>query len=211
MADIAFKQQLFIGLGNPGPKYAFTRHNMGYLVIQAFAELQGWSFKEDKHFQGLTVKGQIGDAIVHLLLPLTYMNESGRAVRKYLDFFKIDPGQMVVVCDDVALEFGEMRLRSSGSAGGHNGLKSIEAHIGTREYLRLRMGIGQHHPLQGMADYVLDRFTKEELLLLPNVVQQSVIVITQLLKESVAQVMNAVNRKSRKLSRPQGEGQENKT
>ena len=211
MANIAFKQKLFVGLGNPGSKYALTRHNMGFLVIQAFAELHGWKLKEDKQFHGMSVKGQIGDVIAHLLLPTTYMNESGRAVRKYLDFFKIPAGQIIVVCDDAALEFGEMRLRTTGSAGGHNGLKSIEAHVGTREYVRLRIGIGQKHPSQDLADYVLDRFTQEELQRLPDVVKQGVSTVERLLNENAAEVMNAVNTKIRKLSRPQGEGQENKT
>lgn len=211
MAGIAFKQYLFVGLGNPGPKYALTRHNMGYLVVQAFAELHGWTLKEEKHFQGYVAKGQIHDAIVHLLLPTTFMNISGSSVRKYLDFFKIPASQIVVVCDDVDLEFGEMRLKSAGSAGGHNGLKSIEATIGTREYIRLRMGIGEKHPAQDLADYVLDHFTKEELQLLPDIVQQGASIIKRLVNESAAQVMNAVNTKSRNIRRPQGEGQENKT
>lgn len=211
MAEIAFKQKLFVGLGNPGPEYALTRHNMGYIVIQGFAELQGWSLKEIKQFHGKCVKGQVEDAIVHLLLPTTYMNESGRAIRKYLDFFKIPFDQLVVVCDDTDLGFGEMRLRASGSTGGHNGLKSIEAHIGTRDYVRLRVGIGEKHSLQDLADYVLDRFTQGELQSLPNVVQQGVSVLKRLLNENNAAVMNAVNTKIRKFSRPQGEGQENKT
>jgi peptidyl-tRNA hydrolase, PTH1 family len=210
VADFAFKQRLFVGLGNPGTNYALTRHNMGYLVVQAYAELQGWRLKEEKSFQGMVVKGQVEDVMVHLLLPTTYMNESGQATRKYLDFFKITPSQIVVICDDVAIEFGEMRLRASGSNGGHNGLKSVEAHIGTRDYARLRMGIGQKHPLQNLADYVLDRFTKDELQKLPDMMQQGVEVVKRLLKEDITSVMHAVNTKNRKLSRPQAEGQENK-
>lgn len=182
-----------------------TRHNMGYLVLQAYAKTFGWSFKEEKQFQGLVAKGQISGTAVHLLLPTTYMNESGRAVKRYIDYYRI-PNQVVVVCDDTAFSFGELRLRPSGSAGGHNGLKSIELHLGTQEYPRLRMGIGQQHPSQNLADYVLDHFTSEELLQLPKVVQKGVEVIQQLIKDGIALTMNAVNIKSRKLSRPHGEG-----
>jgi PTH1 family peptidyl-tRNA hydrolase len=210
VAEIAFKQKLFVGLGNPGSKYELTRHNMGYLIVQGVAECQHWRLKETKQFHGMSVKGQIDNAIVHLLLPSTYMNLSGQAVRAYLDYFKIPYDQMIVICDDTALEFGEMRLKAKGSAGGHNGLKSIEAHVGTREYVRLRVGIGRH-PTQGLADYVLDRFTQEELQCLPDVIKQGAEITMRLLNEEIATVMNAVNTKSRKISRPHGEGQENKS
>lgn len=208
MSDLPLKHCLIVGLGNPGKKYELTRHNMGYLVVRAFAQLHGWNFKEEKQFDADIAKGQVNEQIVHLLLPKTYMNKSGIAVRRYLDFYKLSVANLVVVVDDVALEYGEMRLRKTGSHGGHNGLKSIEAHLGTREYIRLRMGIGQKVHPETLADYVLDRFSKEELLILAEIVQQGAHILKRLINESITQVMNAINRK--KFIRPQIESQEKK-
>ena len=101
-------------------------------------------------------------------MPTTYMNESGQAVRRYMDYIKLEPHDLVVVVDDIALPFGDLRLRSRGSAGGHNGLKSIETHLGTQHYARLRMGIG-HHGEKDLADFVLDNFSGEEQKMLPAI------------------------------------------
>lgn len=169
-----------------------TRHNMGYLVVQALARRMGWHFKEDKYFNALIAKGVIGEASVHLFLPLTYMNLSGTAIKRYLNFFKLPISDSVIVTDDIALSFGKLRLKTTGSAGGHNGLKSIEAHLGTSHYIRLRMGIG-HPGGKQLADYVLDRFSPDELNHLTTFVDRGVEVLLRLLKESVSQVMNAVN------------------
>lgn len=183
---------LFVGLGNPGPQYEWTRHNMGYLVIRALALSMGWHFQEDKRFNALVTRGVIGKTSVHLLLPLTYMNLSGTAVRRYLDFFKLPFSCLVVVTDDIALSFGKLRLKTMGSAGGHNGLKSVETHLGSAHYIRLRMGIG-HPGERELARYVLESFTPEELKILPTFVDRGVDVLLRLLKESVSHVMNAVN------------------
>ena len=125
-----------------------TRHNLGELVVRAFAHKQGWVFKEEKRFQAYVAKAVFEDKQLILVVPLTYMNESGQAVRAVLDFYKLPAEQTIVVCDDIALNFGAMRLRTEGSAGGHNGLKSVEAHLGTIRYMRLRMGIGRGKPEQ---------------------------------------------------------------
>lgn len=183
---------LFVGLGNPGPQYALTRHNMGYLVVQAFAERLGWVFKEDKRFNARVAKGMSENKTVHLVLPLTYMNLSGTAVRRYVDYFKLSLDRLVVVTDDIALPFGQLRLRTLGSAGGHNGLKSVEAHLGTTHYTRLRMGIG--HPGQKvLVDYVLDLFSHSEQEELPIVIDRGVEILQRLLRESASHVMNTVN------------------
>lgn len=165
---------------------------MGYLVIKAFALSMGWHFKEDKRFNALVTKGVIGETSVHLLLPLTYMNLSGTAVRRYLDFFKLPSSCLVVVTDDIALSFGKLRLKTMGSAGGHNGLKSVETHLGSSQYIRLRMGIG-HPGGKELAGYVLDSFSPEELKILATFVDRGVEVLLRLLKESVSHVMNVVN------------------
>lgn len=211
MVDKAIKQHLIIGLGNPGREYELTRHNLGFLVVQGIAHVNRWEFKEQKTFQALAAKGQIGDQTVHLLMPTTYMNLSGQAARKYMDYYKIGPEAVLVIADDVDLPFGEMRLRASGSAGGHNGLKSIESCLGTQNYARLRMGIGQKHPSGNLSDHVLGNFTKEEFGQLTTIIQQGVNVVMRLMNESIAQVMTAVNKTIKKEpSRPVKEGQENK-
>lgn len=183
---------LFVGLGNPGSEYEMTRHNMGYLVIQAFARKMGWHLKEEKRLSAYVAKGLIEEKTVHLMLPTTYMNLSGEAVRRYLDFFKLEAPSVTVVVDDIALPFGQLRLKTMGSTGGHNGLKSIEAHLGTSHYQRLRMGIGHPGP-HSLVDYVLDPFTREELEKLETFINRGVDVLQRLLRESVSHVMNTVN------------------
>lgn len=198
MNQTSVRTLVFVGLGNPGPAYAKTRHNMGYLVVQALAEKIGWHFKLDRRFNALVAKGSQGEITLHLLLPTTFMNVSGVAVKSYLDFFKLSPRQIVVAVDDVALPFGQMRLKMKGSAGGHNGLKSLEAHLGTADYVRLRMGIG-HPGESALVDYVLDLFSQKELEQLPAVVDRGVDVLKSLLTKSVEQVMNQVNTTSQSL------------
>jgi PTH1 family peptidyl-tRNA hydrolase len=158
----------------------------------------GWHFKEDRRFNAYTTKGLAEGVVVHLLKPTTYMNLSGTAVRRYMDFFKLNTEQLVIVADDVALPFGQLRLKATGSAGGHNGLKSVETHMGTTHYKRLRMGIG--HPGEAiLADYVLDPFRREELEQLEAFVDCGVKVLYRLLNESTSQVMNVVNTKDRRI------------
>ena len=183
---------LFIGLGNPGAQYEKTRHNMGFLVIEAWAQQLGCVLKESKQFQALTGKAIIRGRTVHFLLPLTYMNLSGIAVKRYVDYFKLSTSQIVVVTDDIALTYGQLRLKTMGSAGGHNGLKSIETELGTAHYMRLRMGIG--HPGQKvLTDYVLDVFSPLEREMLPLFIDRGVDVLQRLLVESPSHVMNTVN------------------
>jgi peptidyl-tRNA hydrolase, PTH1 family len=196
-------QILFVGLGNPGLQYEMTRHNIGFLVIQELVHRLGWSLKDDKRFNARMAKGLSEDQTIHLLLPLTYMNLSGNAVRRYVDYFKIPFSCIVVVTDDIALPFGKLRLRSMGSAGGHNGLKSIEACLGTSHYKRLRMGIG--HPGEKMlVNYVLEIFNHVEQQELPTFIDRGVEVLQRLLKESFSHVMTSVNTVPRKLEQQSG-------
>lgn len=192
MEQAQTESYVFIGLGNPGRQYEMTRHNMGYLVVEAFARSLGWIFKEDRRFNARVVKGASGNKTVHLVLPLTYMNLSGTAVRRYVDYYKIPLNHLVVVVDDIALSFGQLRLRAMGSAGGHNGLKSIEACLGTNHYMRLRMGIG-HPGEKVLADYVLDPFSSADKEELPAFIDKGVGIMQRLLTESPSHVMNAVN------------------
>lgn len=201
MSDLAEKQFVVVGLGNPGKKYALTRHNMGYLVVQALAQEQGWDFKEVASFQANVTKGRIGNVLVHLLLPLTYMNESGQAVRRYLDYYKLNPQHAIVVVDDTALSFGTSRVRSIGSAGGHNGLKSIQTHLHTQHYVRLRMGIGREQPNQPLVEYVLDTFSVAEKNELMPFVERGVAIVKRLMVEEVSAVMNSVNSRQNELNK----------
>lgn len=195
MSESTEKQRVIVGLGNPGRKYEFTRHNVGYMVASAFARSAGLSFKEEKRFSAVVAKGKFEGTTVHILLPTTYMNESGRALRAYLDYYKLGVHDVIVVSDEVELPFNQMRLRPGGSSGGHNGLKSIEAHLGTQNYVRLRMGIGKDQQSSTLADYVLDGFKPDELPKLDEFVNRGAGVVKSLLQESITDVMNKVNAK----------------
>lgn len=186
-----------------------TRHNLGFLVVQAFAQEHGLQFKGEPAFDSRLAKGMIQGHSVALLMPMTYMNDSGRAVKAYLDYYKLTAADIVVVSDDAALEFGAMRLRSFGSAGGHNGLKSIQNHLGTDRYIRLRMGIGQGPGDASLAEHVLDAFNPEELNRLPEIMANGARVLQQLLTVPVALAMNEVNRFKKKYPPERGEEMEN--
>jgi peptidyl-tRNA hydrolase, PTH1 family len=188
------KHFVFVGLGNPGAKYEMTRHNMGAIIVQGFANTQGIPPKEERRFFAKVAKKTIKNGTIHCVLPTTYMNESGQAVRKYMDYYKLAPKDVIVISDDADLPFGELRLRSQGSSGGHNGLKSIQTHLGTTQYIRLRVGIGRRQEgVKGLSDFVLDRFTKGEVELLPSTVEAGIKVLNLLLSEPVETVMNVVN------------------
>lgn len=159
---------------------------MGYLVVQAMAAALEWPFKEEKQLQAQIAKGKLDNKTIFLLLPTTYMNESGRALRLCIDFYKLGSEQVLVVCDDVHLPFGEMRFRNQGGPGGHNGLKSIQTHLNTQQYARLRMGVGREQ--QGdktLADYVLDLFTAQELEALPPFIAQGAQILRRIVTNEV--------------------------
>lgn len=194
---------LFAGLGNPGKQYEMTRHNMGYLVVQALASKLGCIFKEDRRFNSLVAKSIMDGKNVHLLLPLTYMNLSGIAIKRYMDFYKMNVHGLVVIVDDIALPFGELRLKTMGSPGGHNGLKSVQECLGSSHFNRLRMGIG--HPGEDiLKEYVLDTFSQDEMERLQPFVDRGATALRRLVDESIAHVMNEVNRGSM-LNTPKGD------
>ena len=164
---------LIVGLGNPGKKYDLTRHNFGQMVLYAFAEKHHFSFKKEREFKGEIARGRWKEERVLLLFPTTYMNLSGQAVRKTVSFYKIPIEDLLIISDDAALPFGTLRSRNSGSAGGHNGLKSIEESLGTRDYPRLKLGVGEA-TVGLLEDHVLSPFTKEEQEKLPEMITQGV-------------------------------------
>jgi PTH1 family peptidyl-tRNA hydrolase len=151
---------LFVGLGNPGPQYVGNRHNVGFMVAQAIArrhDIAPWR----RRFQGVAVEGAIAGERVLLLLPGTFMNESGRAVAEAVHFYKLEPGQVVVFHDEAELSPGKVRLKIGGGNAGHNGLRSISEHIGN-EYRRVRIGVGHPGDKKLMERYVLQDFAKDE-------------------------------------------------
>lgn len=155
------KKALIVGLGNPGEAYQKTRHNLGQMVLSAFAKKHQLSFKRERAVKGQLAKGEVGERRVFLLFPTTYMNLSGGAVIKALRFCNLSIKELLVLSDDSALPFGMLRYRPKGSSGGHNGLKDIAEKLGTQEYARLRLGIGEPS-LISLERYVLQRFTEEE-------------------------------------------------
>jgi PTH1 family peptidyl-tRNA hydrolase len=151
---------LFVGLGNPGPKHAGNRHNIGFMVVQAIArrhELSPWR----RRFQGVAVEGNIANERVLLLLPGTYMNESGRAVVEAANFYKVEPGSIVVFHDEVDLPTAKVRVKVGGGVAGHNGLRSITAHVGN-DYKRVRIGIGKPDAKELVPMHVLGDFSKSD-------------------------------------------------
>ena len=183
---------LIVGLGNPGKSYEKTRHNMGFMVVSAFAKSMGWVFRNEKRFFGYVAMGIIGENNVGLLLPKTYMNDSGKSVHKYACFFKLPLEQILVVVDDVSIGFGDMRLRIEGGTGGHNGLKSIEGYLGTCNYSRLRMGVGNDIGYD-LTDYVLGCFLPEEKRKLNDFIACGVEAVNCWLHEDIERVMNKIN------------------
>lgn len=153
---------IVLGLGNPGPRYALTRHNAGFLVADALARNLGASFKEESRFLSEVASTRLETRRLLIAKPQTYMNLSGRALQKLVSFYNILPDQLLVVCDDADIPFTKLRLRGEGSCGGQNGLRSIEESLQTASYPRLRIGIGRSDEIP-LDAYVLMRFSESEL------------------------------------------------
>ena len=158
--------KLIVGLGNPGKEYENTRHNIGYIFIDSLADKLGISI-DKKKFNGLYTEAVINNEKVLLVKPLSYMNLSGEVVEKFVNFYKIDINDILVINDDLDLDVGRVRLRLKGSSGGHNGLKNIALHLKTEDFKRLKIGIS-NNKLIDTKDYVLGKFTKEEKEIINN-------------------------------------------
>ncbi|MBF0386589.1 MAG: aminoacyl-tRNA hydrolase [Candidatus Omnitrophica bacterium] len=154
--------KLLVGLGNPGRQYEFTRHNIGFMVLMELARSAGADWKKSRQASALTAEYSEGGENIGLLLPLTFMNNSGQAVRDTVHFNKIGLENILVVADDIRLDFGVTRLKPGGSDGGHNGLKSVALEMGSVEYPRLRLGVSAPPPGMDQADYVLSEFNIRE-------------------------------------------------
>lgn len=186
---------LIAGLGNPGKEYDNTRHNMGFRVIDAIADKYGISVTEKKH-KGLVGKGVIDGNKVVLVKPQTYMNCSGECLREVSDYYKIDPeSEVIVIYDDITLDVGSIRVRPKGSAGGHNGMKSIIAHLGTEGFSRIRVGIGEKPARMDLADWVMGHFPENEKENLNEAMDKSIEAVLLLMEDRVDEAMNRFNRK----------------
>lgn len=183
--------KLIVGLGNPGKEYEKTRHNVGFMVMDCLADNFHVSINTKK-FKGEYVKLKYQGEDIILLKPMTYMNNSGEAVSQVMNFFKIDVDDLLVIYDDMDMPTGKLRLRQSGSAGGHNGVKSIIAHVGTQNFKRIRVGIDKH-PQIPVVDYVLGRFTKEQQPLIEDGIQKATQAVQMMLDKDFVAAMNAFN------------------
>ncbi len=188
--------ELIVGLGNPESRYDQTRHNIGFDAVDSLAKAWSLSWKENKRFQGLIAEGisPYGNKI-RLLKPLTYMNRSGQAVRAVIDWYKIAPGSVLVIYDDMDLPVGRLRIRRSGSAGGHNGMKSIISHLGSQDFPRLRIGIGKSDVKRQTIGHVLGKFAPEEKKVIQEMLDISVNAVEKSLKQGVEKAMNIYNSK----------------
>lgn len=198
---------IIAGLGNPTKEYEKTRHNAGFDTIDFLADKLGISITEKKH-RGYCGKGIIGGEKVLLLKPQTFMNNSGESLRDAADFYKTDPEQILVIYDDISLEPGQLRIRKKGSAGGHNGIKSIIAHLGTQDFPRIKIGVGSKPERMDLADYVLSRFSPAEREKMEEAYREGADAVIMFLQEGADAAMNRYNRKKETLQEQQNALQE---
>jgi PTH1 family peptidyl-tRNA hydrolase len=185
--------KIVVGLGNPGSKYKGTRHNVGFDVIDALVERHAFGSRAKSKFNANVNEVMIGTTKVLLLSPLTYMNLSGQSVRAAIDFFKLDLEDLMVVCDDLNLAIGRIRIRAKGSAGGQNGIKDIINRVGSQEFPRLRLGIGRPPANWDTADYVLGKFDEHDQVLVDDSVKQAVKACESWIENGVLATMNQFN------------------
>lgn len=189
---------LVVGLGNPGRRYEETRHNVGFMVAERVVNRAGGSWREK--FRGRFAQIEVGSERVAVLEPHTYMNESGGSVRPAATFFKVPPTGLLVVHDELDLPFGQIRLKEGGGDAGHKGLKSITSHLGSPDYMRLRIGIGRPPPgFRGdAADYVLQAFASAERAELEDVVDRAADVVVLVVERGIAAAMNVTNQRAKR-------------
>ena len=188
---------IIVGLGNPSKEYEGTRHNAGFEVIDRIADKYNISVDTKKH-RALIGKGIIGGQTVILAKPQTFMNLSGESVRSLLDYYKVDEEQeFIVIYDDISLDNGQIRIRAKGSAGGHNGIKNIIAHLGGQVFPRVKVGVGEKPSKYDLADYVLGHFSKEEQVLMDEGYAHAVHAVEMILEGDISAAMNEYNRKKK--------------
>ena len=190
--------KLLVGLGNPGSEYSKTRHNVGFMVLEEISRINNCDFRESKKLFGRTCEYGTGMKKRRLLMPSTYMNESGKSVRSAKDWFNLENNQLIVLVDDMDLPLGRIRVRSKGSSGGHNGLKSIINHLGTTEFKRLKIGIGppcnvQKERKSKTVSHVLGRFSKEEFAVLELIIREIISCIDLITSNNWEKIITRLN------------------
>ena len=189
--------RLIVGLGNPGAKYEQTRHNIGFLAIESLARTWQINLSENRKFQGSAGEGiAVKGLKVLLLKPTTFMNLSGQSIRAVVDWYKLKPEEVLVVYDEMDLPLGKLRLRQSGSAGGHNGMKSAIAHLNSQNFPRLRIGIGREKSDEGQVSHVLGRFSQAETKVMDEVLRLVTDAIELSLKQGIPKAMSLYNNRS---------------
>lgn len=193
--------KVVVGLGNPGRQYVGTRHNVGFEVVEHLAQRLGETDGWRRDFHSELMQTVVGNEIWLLVKPQTYMNRSGLAVATIVRFYQLPLTDLLVVCDDLNLPLGQLRLRAEGSHGGHKGLLDVQQELGTPQYPRLRIGIGSPPPGQDAADYVLERFRPEERPVVAEAVQRATQAIICWLKEGIEAAMNRFNVRQSKANK----------
>lgn len=188
--------RLVVGLGNPGKQYEKTRHNIGWMVVDRCCARRGIEPTRKAHEARYAVYG-IGREQTVFMKPLTYMNLSGQAIRAFVDFYQIEPADVLVVCDDLALPVGQLRLRAGGSSGGQKGLESTIRHLGTDRFPRLRVGIGAPPPYMDAADYVLGRFAGEDEQKIAEAIERAADAVNMWIREGVEATQAKFNVRAR--------------
>lgn len=186
---------IIAGLGNPTKEYEHTRHNVGFDTIDCIADQYGISINEKKH-RALVGKGMIEGQKVILLKPQTFMNLSGESIRAAVDFYKVDEKEeLIVIYDDISLPPGQLRIRKKGSAGGHNGIKNIIAHLGHDTFMRIKVGVGEKPAGYDLADYVLGHFSKEDRTIMDDAFKEATEAVKMMITDGPDAAMNAFNKK----------------
>jgi PTH1 family peptidyl-tRNA hydrolase len=184
--------KIIAGLGNPGSRFAGTRHNVGFSVIDEMAETYNIPLN-NKGFKAVYGTGRIGGERVILAMPQTFMNLSGESVRALMNFYKCTPEDLIVIYDDIYLDVGKLRIRAKGSAGGHNGMKNIIQNIGSENFVRVRVGVGEKPPKMDLADYVLSRFLNEELQDIRQGCTNACEAVGLIIEDDISTAMNRFN------------------
>lgn len=187
---------IIAGLGNPTKEYDKTRHNVGFSVIDVLADRYRIDVSERKH-KALCGRGVIEGQKVVLMKPQTFMNLSGESIRAAVDFYKVEPEDIIIIYDDVSLEPGQLRIRLKGSAGGHNGIKNIIAHLGTQEFPRIKVGVGEKPPRMDLAAYVLSRFSQGEQKLMDDAFSEAAGAAVMMMTDGADRAMNHYNTKKK--------------
>ena len=192
--------KLIVGLGNPGSEYAKTKHNVGWMFVDRMAErigATGWKEKE----KGMVAEGRVGAEKVLLVKPMTYMNNSGECVGPLMRWYKLGPEDVLVVHDDMDIPAGTIRIRKKGSAGGHNGIKSLIAHIGSEKFIRVRIGIGRPLPVRTVINHVLEPFAAEDVPRIAEAIEYLQPAVDCIINEDVDMAMNRYNPKKVKKAK----------